>query len=242
LFYWLVYQKKWICYATGFIGTPIHELSHAFMCLIFFHKIVEIKLFQIDEKNGTLGYVNHSYNKKNPYQLMGNYFIGIAPILCGTAIIYFAIKLLLPDVFNEITAYLVDFSLLQNGGFSWNSILYFFATFYDIIKTLFCGISEGYTWWIFMLIAFCIALHMNLSGADIKNSLLGLPVVIILLAIINIVLGLFIPSIYTSFASFMNVAGSYLLETLFLSLIFSLICIVIGAILRAVFKLINIKR
>ena len=38
-----------VCYITGFIGTPIHELSHALFCLIFGHKILEIKLFQISD-------------------------------------------------------------------------------------------------------------------------------------------------------------------------------------------------
>jgi hypothetical protein len=27
-----------VCLATGALGTPIHELSHAVMCLVFFHK------------------------------------------------------------------------------------------------------------------------------------------------------------------------------------------------------------
>ena len=39
LFYSLVDHSQGVCYATGFIGTPIHELSHALMCVVFRHKI-----------------------------------------------------------------------------------------------------------------------------------------------------------------------------------------------------------
>ena len=41
----------------------------------------EIRLFQPDLETGVLGYVNHSYNKRNMYKVLGNYFIGVAPIV-----------------------------------------------------------------------------------------------------------------------------------------------------------------
>lgn len=240
LFYMIVKQKRSICYATGFIGTPIHEMSHALFCLIFFHKIKEIKLFQIDEESGVLGYVNHSYNRKNIYQLIGNYFIGIAPIICGTAIIYLATRFLLPDTYREIGEYLGDLAFLQSKGLSWDWFAYIFVTLGGMIKAVFTGITSGFEWWIYILIVFCIALHMNLSGADIKGSLLGLPFLVLIIVAVNLILGFAWSAGYLGFIGFVNSVGSYLMGTLLLSLIFSSFCIVIGGMIRGGMSLIDV--
>ena len=77
-------------------GVMIHEIGHAVFCLIFRHKIVEMKLFS-PEEDGTLGYVNHSYNPKSFYQRIGNFFIGTGPIWFGITILCFVSWLLLPS-------------------------------------------------------------------------------------------------------------------------------------------------
>ena len=77
-------------------GVMIHEIGHAIFCLIFRHKIVEMKLFS-PEKDGTLGYVNHSYNPNSFYQRIGNFFIGTGPIWFGVAVLSLISWLLLPN-------------------------------------------------------------------------------------------------------------------------------------------------
>ena len=77
-------------------GVMIHEIGHAIFCLIFRHKIVEMKLFS-PEEDGTLGYVNHSYNQNSFYQRIGNFFIGTGPIWFGVAVLCLISWLLLPN-------------------------------------------------------------------------------------------------------------------------------------------------
>jgi hypothetical protein len=80
--------RGWYLGLCGWLGTIVHELGHAFFCVIFGHKITDMKLFSPNPETGALGYVKHTYNRKNIYQLVGNFFIGIGPILLGTVVIF----------------------------------------------------------------------------------------------------------------------------------------------------------
>ena len=111
-----------VCYATGFIGTPVHEASHALMCLIFGHKIVEIKFFQPNSSDGTLGYVRHSYNPKNIYQKVGCLFIGIAPVLVGALILAGLLYLLLPELFGAVSSEIAAVDFAEDIGASFGHI------------------------------------------------------------------------------------------------------------------------
>lgn len=245
LFYKIVNQNKAICYVTGFLGTPIHELSHALFCLIFFHKIDEIKLFQIDDANGVLGYVKHSYNKKNPWALLGNYFIGVAPIITGSALLFVFVRFLLPNSYSPIAEYMDDFSALLSKNISIDILFYAWAVFEGMVVIIATDISAGVAWWGFVLVAMCIALHMNLSGADIKGALPAIPIFAILIFIVNIIIGYVAPSAYQGFLKCINFAGSFVTVVLFLALIFSLMYVAVGGLLRggvSIVKAIKLKK
>jgi len=87
-------------YIFGIIGVPVHEFSHFIFCLLFGHKVNEVKLFSPNLQTGVLGYVTHSYNKKSIYQSIGQVFISIAPMIVGTFLISLLTKLFNIDSFS----------------------------------------------------------------------------------------------------------------------------------------------
>ena len=183
LFYSSIGNKsKVLCYATGFIGTPIHELSHALMCLVFGHKITEIKLFQINPADGVLGYVKHSYNPKNIYQRVGNFFIGIAPVIIGFLILTGLFDLLLPDIYSECVGSFTA-SRLAKGGTEWLNML-----LETIVRLFRC--FERWQFWVFVVIGGLIALHMTLSKADWQGAFSGILAFLVIFAIIDIIIAM----------------------------------------------------
>jgi len=171
-----------ICYITGIIGTPIHEGAHALMCLIFGHKILEIKFFQMSSDDGTLGYVKHSYNPNSVYQKIGNFFIGIAPIIVITAILYLLACLLLPDMVTAVNAATTQLSSETTISKSLEVI--------GNIVLCFLSSASKLNWWIFVVIGSFLSLHMTLSKADIKGALGGLIVLLFFVFLLDVMFGI----------------------------------------------------
>ena len=217
---------------TGIIGTPIHELSHALMCLLFGHRIEEIKLYDPDAEDGTLGYVNHSYNERNLYHQIGNFFIGIAPVLCGSGVLLLLMFFMTPDIHANVIG---EFELAS--GFS---VSIFLESWLNIIKYVFDfdNMSSG-IWWLFIVLAISISSHMELSGADIKGSIKGFSFLAVLLLLVDVILYFVsIDALETVTSAMMSFSLS-LATFLALSLIFLLAMIVIALIIKGIGKLIH---
>jgi len=156
-------------YLSAWIGTPIHELSHALFCCVFGHKIQRIVLFNPDRR-GTLGYVTHSYNNRNIWQVMGNFFIGIAPLFGGLLALYIITFLMLDNA-------RLLFNTLKSASFT-EVNQFKFSELIDLTKKVLNIISEAYTQspakvmiWAYLFAA--ISLHLSPSKEDLKGAWVG---------------------------------------------------------------------
>ena len=212
--------------ATAWIGTPVHEIGHAVMCVIFGHKITDMRLLMTNRADGTLGYVTHSYNQRSVYQTVGNFFIGIAPIISGMGALFLSLYYLLPNSFKAFAGYLQEsvvpksFDLTFFQGFTHASLV--------LIQSIFTlnNLFDPY-FWIFLLIAIGVSSHMALSRADIKGATQGLVTLYAVLFSVTL-LGNFLQVNAYSYLSHVVRYNAYILAFSTLALVFSLFTLTIS--------------
>lgn len=137
---------------TGWLGVPLHELSHLVAARLFGHRIVAYRLFEPDPVSGTLGYVRHAYSKRNLWQLSGSFFIGIAPPFAGfTALVGIALLMVPAPLHHELWA----------------------APFGHWPRRIIEAAEPDLWLVLFSYLALCVASHLAPSVADLKNSAPG---------------------------------------------------------------------
>jgi len=173
-------------YGFGWLGCSVHELSHAFFALIFGHKIKEMVLFEPNSKGESLGHVSHTFNKKSIYQKIGNFFIGIGPLLAG-GLVLLLINLILYRInisefskFRISTETLLNFQIFKQIAIStWSGLIV-----YKNLVTF--GNSE--VWWksaLLIYVLYSIGSSMTLSKPDVKGALAGFMWIVIFILIFN---------------------------------------------------------
>ncbi len=175
-------------YALCWLGTPIHELSHAAFAVLFRHRIQEIVLFDFDPRSGHLGHVNHAFNPNSHYQMIGNLFIGIAPVLVGGVLLALGAHLALGPQLTEAARSAATVAGSTSPGVvlhgAWGAID-------RSIRTLGAWAAVPAHWtqwktWVFAFFALSIASNMALSGEDIYGASVGAGYLLGFLLVVNL--------------------------------------------------------
>ena len=225
---------------TGVVGTPIHELSHALMCLVFGHKINKIKLYDPKNNDGTLGYVNHSYNPKNLYHQIGNFFIGIAPILGGSGVLLLLMHIFVPEVCSDVMAELESASLLTHDLSDLSAYAAYLEIFGEMILRVFdvANLSDV-RWWIFIVLALMICGHMELSFADIKGGFFGFLYIAGIVLVLDVILYFASLSALEAVTSAMVCFSSYIISFLAISGIFSALMVLMALVIKGIVMIVK---
>lgn len=166
-----VFGRKGYLYLFAWLGTAVHEIGHAFFAVLFLHKITDMSLFTPNSATGNLGHVSHSYNKASIYQNIGNFWIGIGPILFGTALLFILTCLLFR--INLASVYSADFSTdsLLNLPSLKIAALDTWHGMTGYLNYVLSGPGSA-VWKIILLIyvSYSIGSSMTLSGADFKGA------------------------------------------------------------------------
>ena len=221
-------------YGFAWLGCSVHELSHAFFAIIFGHKITDIELFKPSNDGESLGHVSHSYNKKSIYQKIGNFFIGISPLLLGGIILFLSVILLFRLNVTELSSFRIsthiftDLTSFKEIGLNIGSSL---LTFFHLV---FAGAAA--VWWksaLLVYILYSTGSSMTLSKSDVGSALSGFIWVIVFFLIFNLVT-LWIGNFMIDFLSRINgyISGFYflLILSLIANLLFSSILILLNLI------------
>lgn len=179
---------------TGIIGVPIHEMSHFLACKLFKHDVEKVELFRPSKSkgDGVLGRVVHSRDRGNIYKMIGDFFIGTAPVIIGSFIVYILIKFYLGSefaIFNMIINIDESMKMIEDLDlfkFIIHIIMSGINTFFLIINSPSLFSIKGI---ILLFAIYSICIHLSLSKADIENSKSAIPIVILIIVLCTVIFG-----------------------------------------------------
>lgn len=170
----------------GWLGTTVHEIGHALFAMLFGHQIRKFEPFKPDAKTGTLGQVEIGYDGNSIYQQIGRFFVGIAPVLFGTAMIFAALLILFQ---SEMAELIQRVSSLSNSSQPEPIALVYQTLAYcgAILRFIFTPEHlADWRFYLFLYLTFAIGSSIRLSESDIRNAAAGFAVLVVLVLLFNL--------------------------------------------------------
>lgn len=227
----------------GWLGTSVHELGHAIFAIIFAHKISEIKFFSRNSGK-SLGHVKHSYTKGNPYQTLGNFFIGLGPILLGSFLLFLFTWFLFDlNIFSIAKRYAVvfNFELFTNIELLKNALVNILNGVWQCFVQILSGPNTN--WWklvLFFYFFYALGSSITLSGSDIKGASRGFVYFLIILFVFNLAtlwMGSFTINLFRQANHYLSGFYFLVILSICLNILFLFLLFLFNVLLTHIFKL-----
>lgn len=177
-------------YLIAWPGTLVHELGHAIFCPPFGHRIDKVRLLSFSTRDQSTGFVSHSYSGRNPWHLLGNFFISIGPLLLGSLVVILSLRYLAGVPLGPRRLLAAGQSLASAGSlYGWLKV------FYHSLRGLAYSLVSSVDWtgwrtWLAAYLILSVGSAMTLSREDLSSAASGLGVLLLLAFVINLGLAL----------------------------------------------------
>ena len=194
------------------------------LCLLFGHSVKKVSLFGDSPKSKTLGYVEHTYRRSNMYHQLGNFFIGVSPVLAGGLVILLLIRFATPSLYGNMWIATEQLKSALSPHTDVSAVLSALDGLLSILVAIFSPRNFiNWRWWLCMILVFSVALHMEISRSDIRSGMKGLGVITVMLLITDVILGVLFREQYalSSFTTDCVSAGIFLGSFMIIPAVFS---------------------
>jgi len=170
-------NAKRVYRATGYLGVPVHELSHALVCILFGMRITKIALYTPNDATGRMGGVDFRYSPYSIAHGVGLALHGIAPLVAGSAIV-----LLLLNAFHTVEAPELGFASV---------LTWLIGLGLSLLQAAWGMAVSGPLGFCAVLLAMIVSMHAIPSLADITAGMRGLIILMLMAGAVAIACDLF---------------------------------------------------
>ena len=218
----------------AWIGTPVHELSHALAALAGRHQIDRISLFSPNKRTRTLGEVVHRYDTRSLYQrTAGLIMVAFAPFVGGSAVLALLTYFALPVLYRHGMQF-TGMPLFDAGAWITGVVSNMYATLRDTLAT-----APWSSWWLYpyLFAVMSIGAHLVPSRDDMRG--IGRPLTVVLT--ISLLLYAMLSGVFQIHAPFrLLLKGSACLQNLLLlAIVLNMLGVAVTALLLGVRALWN---
>ena len=84
--------------------TPMREFAHLVACILTMHHVADFRLLNLYDPDGEIGFVEHSYSRRNPLALFGNFLFAVLPAALGLFLVFVVVLCCFGSSFGEFSS------------------------------------------------------------------------------------------------------------------------------------------
>lgn len=208
--------------AAHIFTTPLREFAHLAACMLFFHRVTDYRLLSLHDPDGELGFVEHSYNRKNPVALLGNFFFAVMPVIVGLFAVLVTVLACFPNSFGTLVK---ETALLEEAGSGFGAYL---SLIFGFLPMLFGGTGALFLKILGCVLLLLLSLGVFVSLADLEDAVSGCFVYALTVFLFAAVTALFDDRLRRLILHGLRGFAMGVTALLLVALLFSLIAVLIG--------------